>query len=762
MTAKKTELLYKFIKYILFFALFYVLHIAEVEGLHPFAFGMLFALVWCNQKIYIVAPLYVLSGLLVDFSWYSVIILCSCAVIFAIFYLLHLRLKKPLNHILVGFYAFLSQFAYLYLNSATTENCINACICVMVGLICLYAYLYFMQSLLMRGLRRRYTIDEVISAGVLLIAIGVGLSCLPDIHGIVVKALFIFFILLLVWVFNPSTSISFCVLLGVGGILSSNDLSLFLSITLCALVANLMKSSKKIFACAGIVLVDLFVNLYFFHSYDAYMLLAVLGGALLFMLIPQKSLDKLSNFVISDNDEFALRNIINRSRNTLYKRIWGVSEVFLEMQSVFTSMARGVLTGEQAVQYLTDEVKKNVCEQCVRKNNCLRADFKQKTEEIEKLTALAFARGKITMLDVPSELSSSCQRVNVLITSINNLVKEYTQYAQMVTGMDASRLLIGEQLFGVAQILRSLAEEVNLNITFDVTKEKRIIEELMYYHILCSEAVVYFKNREIKNVTLVVRKSDAERPEIYGVVSKILNCAMEVGNIQFADKPGFSVVTLRMVIGYDAVFGSAGVVKNGSVQSGDTHSVLRVTEDKILMALCDGMGSGESAEKVSTLALNLIENFYKAGFESSLILSSVNKLIALKGEESFSALDICVFDLRQCICDLVKLGSPLGFIKKNTGTTIIEAGALPLGILEDIKPNINSFALNDGDMVILITDGVLDAFGDYEGLQNFINDAQANNPQVLADSVMSEALQRCKNYAPDDMTVLVGKIWRKI
>ena len=762
MTAKKTEIIYKFIKYFLFGVLFYILQIAEVQGLHPFAFGMLFALVWCNQKIYIVAPLYIISGLLVNFSIDSAIILGACAFIFAVFYLLHLRFKKPLNHILIGIYAFLSQFAYLYLNSSSADLLINAGICVIIGLVCMYAYLYFMQSLLMRGLRRRYTIDEVISAGVLLIAIGVGISCLPDIEGIFVKAIFVFLTLLLVWVFNPSTSISFCVLLGVGAILSSNDLALFISITLWGLVANLMKSSKKIFAGLGVVLIDLFVNLYFFNFYNAYMLLAMLGGVLIFLLIPQRSLDKLSNFVISENDEFALRNIINRSRNTLYKRIWGVSEVFLEMQSVFTSMARGVLTGEQAVNYLTDEVKKSVCEQCVKKNSCLRADFKQKTADIEKLTSLAFARGKITVLDVPSSLSSGCQRVNIMINTINNLVREYTQYAQMVTGMDASRLLIGEQLFGVSQILRSLAEEVNLNITFDITKEKRIIEELIYYHILCSEAVVYFQNREIKNVTLIVRKGDAERKEICEVVSKILNSSMEVASIQFADKPGFSIVTLRMVIGFDAVFGSAGVTKNGSVQSGDTHSVLRVAEDKILMALCDGMGSGESAEKVSTLALNLIENFYKAGFESSLILSSVNKLIALKGEESFSALDICVFDLRQCVCDLVKLGSPLGFIKKTTGTRIIEAGALPLGILEDIKPNINSFALDDGDMVILLTDGVLDAFGDYEALQAFVNDSQVVNPQVLADSIISQALVCCKNYAPDDMTVLVGKVWRKI
>lgn len=759
---KSKKVFYDFLKYFLFFILFYLLQVAEVEGLRPFAFGMLFALVWCNQKIYLVALLYILSGLIVEFSLNSVISLCACAGVFVVFYLLHLKFKKPLNSVLIGIYAFLSQFAFLYLNINTLDNFINAIITVIIGLVCMYAYLYFMQSLLIRGLRRRYTLDEVISAGVLLISLGVGIVCIPDFEGIISKTILLFFMLVFVWTFSTSTSISFSVLLGTGAILGSHNLSMFLILTLGSLVANLTKSNKKIFSCLAVILIDLFVNLYFFNFYNAFMLLSSLVSTLLFLLIPNRTLYKLNNFVISESDEFALRNIVNRSRNTLYKRIWGVSEVFMEMQGVFMSMAKGVMSPEQSIEFLTSETRKNVCERCVRKNKCLRLDLKETDENLKQLVALALARGKVNVLDVPSSLSGNCDRLTILINTINNLVKEYNEYAHMVTQMDCSRVLIAEQLFGVSEILKALAEEVNLNITFDVTKEKRIVEELLYEHILCSEAVVYFKNKEIKNVTLVIRKSDEHRPEISRVVSKILNCKMEIDSVQSADKTGFSLVVLRMKIPYDIVFGSAGVNKNSGNVSGDTHSVLRVTEDKILMALCDGMGSGNSAERVSSLALNLIENFYKAGFESSLILSNVNKLLAMKGEENFSALDICVFDLGEAFCDIVKLGSPMGLVKKKEQTVVIDAGALPLGILEDVKPNISSFALSEEDMVILMTDGVLDAFGNFEELKNFVNDLEISNPQILSDKIIEEGLKRCNNFAPDDMTVLIGKVWRKI
>ncbi len=760
--SKSRTVFYVGLKYFLFFLLFYLLHSAQIEGVRPFAFGMLFALVWCNQKIYILAPLYVLSGLLIEFTLNNIICLFCTVIVFGGFYFLHYKLKKPLNHILIGIYAFLSQFAFIYLSLGNTEQMIKAIITLIVGIICLYAYLFFMQSLLIRGLRRRYTIDEVISAGVFLISVGVGLACMYDYQNIFSTAIFYFLVILFVYIFNTATSISFSVLLAVGGVLGSNNMALFLCLTLASLVANLTKSNKRIFCLLAIFLIDLFVNLYFFNYYSIYMLLSVLLAGMLFLIIPQKTLSKLMVFVISEKEEYALRNIINRSRNTLYKRIFGVSEVFNDMQTLFLSMANKELSPEQAVEKLSNQTQKINCERCARKNECLRLRFDATTKEIEKLCALAMARGKVSVLDVPSTLSSNCTKINSLINSINEGAREFEDYAKVLNGISAGHMLVADQLFGVSQILKSLAEEVNLNITFDISNEQKIIEELAYYHILCSEAVVYFKNKEIASVNLVIANKDVKDEKIVKIVSKILNLKMEIANIQSAEKSGFSLMTLKMWVTYDVVFGSAGVTKNQSSASGDTHSVLRVGDDKIFMALCDGMGSGEKAEQISEVALTLIENFYKAGFSSSLILSSVNKILSMKGEDTFSALDICVFDLRQAFCDLVKLGSPMGFVKRKDTTTVIEAGSLPLGILEDVKPNIQSYALSGGDMIILITDGILEAFGSFEYLQSFINNQDTTNPQMLADLIVEEGLRICQNFAPDDMTVLIGKVWQKI
>ena len=67
------------------------------------------------------------------------------------------------------------------------------------------------------------------------------------------------------------------------------------------------------------------------------------------------------------------------------------------------------------------------------------------------------------------------------------------------------------------------------------------------------------------------------------------------------------------------------IVKNGEKVSGDTHSVIRINDHSFLMALSDGMGSGEYARKVSESAISLIEAFYRAEMPEDNVLNTINK-----------------------------------------------------------------------------------------------------------------------------------------
>ena len=226
-----------------------------------------------------------------------------------------------------------------------------------------------------------------------------------------------------------------------------------------------------------------------------------------------------------------------------------------------------------------------------------------------------------------------------------------------------------------------------------------------------------------------------------------------------ADTKGYAIVSVRSAPRYQVLFGMAGITKGVNQVSGDNFSFLRITNEKTLMALCDGMGAGERASRASTLALSLVENFYKAGFPDEIIMYSVNQLLTFTGQDVFSALDMTVFDLVTGDVDFIKVGAADGFIKRAREVEVVEAGSLPLGILDDIEPKITKAVLSAGDMVVLVSDGILDLFGgERVALAGFINNLDVTNPQQLADQLIAEVTAKADGYPADDCTVTVAQL----
>ena len=224
-------------------------------------------------------------------------------------------------------------------------------------------------------------------------------------------------------------------------------------------------------------------------------------------------------------------------------------------------------------------------------------------------------------------------------------------------------------------------------------------------------------------------------------------------------RPNYTVLNLRTAPRFDCIFGIAQKTKENSKVSGDTYSLIRLDGDRILFAISDGMGSGEKAENVSELSISLIENFYKAGFDNDIILSTVNKLLNLHKEDIFSALDIGVVDLRNGIVDFIKMASPVTHILNEDGVRVINSSSLPMGIVSDISPIVKKEVINANDYIIMISDGISDSFESDEELKNEIKALKIKNPQELADALLNRALSKNNGYAVDDLTVLVIKVF---
>ena len=211
---------------------------------------------------------------------------------------------------------------------------------------------------------------------------------------------------------------------------------------------------------------------------------------------------------------------------------------------------------------------------------------------------------------------------------------------------------------------------------------------------------------------------------------------------------------------HDAAFGVACATKSGEIHSGDTHSVIKIDERHFMVALSDGMGSGEYAKRISESTISLLESFYRAKMPSRLVLSTVNKLLTFHKEESFACVDIAVVDLNSGQADIVKIGSPAGFILSANAVKVLENASLPLGILDAIRPSAVEYTLNENDILLFISDGIADAFGSTTDLYDTLRTLPTRNPQQLADELLQRALSAYGGVAKDDMTAVAVRLFK--
>lgn len=750
-------------KYIIIFFSFFVLSKAGINNVvFPFAFSFLFALVWCNFNPYILSALYVVATYLSDLNLITLLCAGATVVVLIICYFLHYKFKKPIKIYVMAIYCLISQSCSLYFGIVNNQYFIFPIISVLIGILFYFAVVKFMQAVIVRGFASNLSSSEIICGGVILLALSCGMAAL-NFYGFELLKLFaVFVILLTCYCFDNLTSIICAITMGVGAMLWNNNQVYCCAFVIWALVVCIFKFKNKIFPIISIIVSEIALGLYFqiYGPYNWVDGLPIILGSLIFLLIPNSVISQFSGFFSTSSDRLAMRNIVNRNREHLSRRLLDLSDIFNEMNKVFRSMIKGGLSQEDAKDLLVQEIKERNCNGCPEINHCHRACGEETYKLFYNFISIAFDRGRIGVLDIPPNLTARCSKTTQLIATVNEITEQYKKYAGVMTSLDASKVLIAEQLGGISGIMKSLSNEVSQNISFDAGRENKIINELTINNIICSDVVIYEQNLEVVNATVIVREDCLTVEKIEKIISKCCNCKMKINGSTPSPHANWLVLTLATAPKFDVIFGTANHTKTGSEISGDSYSVIRVENDKFMLALCDGMGSGVKAEKSSNLAISLVENFYKAGFDSDTILSCVNKLLAIGSDEVFSALDLCVLNLRDGSADLIKLGAPCGFVKRDHKIDTIEGSALPIGIVGNIQPFNKKVILSQDDFIVLCTDGVSDSFMTEKDLSDYILENSVLNPQELAQNIVDKAIENCKGVALDDMSVIVARIYK--
>lgn len=204
--------------------------------------------------------------------------------------------------------------------------------------------------------------------------------------------------------------------------------------------------------------------------------------------------------------------------------------------------------------------------------------------------------------------------------------------------------------------------------------------------------------------------------------------------------------------------GVGSFIKTGNGISGDNYNFIPLSQYKSAVLVCDGMGVGEEAARMSSAALTILEQLLSTGFEPEGAVKALNSILVLRSpEESFVTVDMTVLDLEAHSASMIKIGAaPTYIISKDRVETIVTS-SLPAGILNDIDIPVIDVAFRD-QILVIVTDGILDVVkGEGDWLREYLENTRLTGSQELAGSIIEEAIRLAGGYLEDDGVVLVVK-----
>lgn len=724
----------------------------------PLSLGLCFAMLVCGANLFAVPAIYILAAI-PSLDWIVILIALFeggflCAVT-AIYRRAHRRIKYEyaafMAIALAPFIAFSpwQGIRDLYF----TENpyiikAVAAAAVIIFSLFCLKG----VYALFYRLCRCRLKSEEIICLALIFTVAGIGLYNLCGIY--VCLALGAGTIVFAVRLYRDAAVLGVACALGLPLLCTTFSGEYIAAFTLLAAVCLLFVRAGRGAPCAAAVAAGA-LYFYFDGAFTASVGSAIVYGLLLFVCCLSASLptdaymEKLLNSLRVKKELPGMFE--ERLRERTSEKLFETSQVFREIERAFNSLDEA--PGEAAMQQrVLGELKTRLCSRCERREKCAKTNV---YDGFTRLLHSGCIKGKVSLVDLPAEITVNCAHPADVISEMNGALARLKKLSAEAENAVSGRRLLANQAKGISEVLKNAAVDIARPEKGFEEREKTVTGFFANAGICCSE--VKFAGEEGDEIYLTVCgevKASALRAGLAAALGK---------EYILKDKVTYSAERATFVFvrppRYDAAFGVAFEIKEGEKASGDTHSVIKINEHSFLMALCDGMGSGEYAKKVSSTTISLIEAFFRAEMPSSTVLDTVNKLMSFNRDESFTCMDIAAIDLNSLSAGFIKIGSPASVIIKREGIMVLESNSLPLGILDSIHPTVSEEKLDDGDIVVFMSDGVSSAFPSATDLYAFIEKLKPLNPQNLADRILSGAKKAARGKVTDDMTVLCVRVF---
>lgn len=648
------------------------------------------------------------------------------------------------------------------------------------------------------GEKRAYTIEEIMGAS-LLIAIAV--SSLGSLYAFgfsIRNILCILIVLILGWKNGILVGATAGVTIGsVIGIISNGEPIIIATYALSGMIAGIFNKLGKIGVIIGFILGNVLLTYVTNGNTSSIIhIQEILIASLGLLAVPKKVkidiedlygktklLPETTGRVLEDNKEaiFRLNNM---------------SETISEMAKTYKEAAATIVDEEELKKQEEDNFK--IFERELQNNlegmeaNILFDDiYDPQDTTVEDLFEILLEKEKIDANDVIKVFADHNNYIvgfekdyinDVVQEDIEQMVKAFNEAYKVSKlnfiwkkKLEENKKAVSNQLEEVSKALGALADEMEENKKEEFTEEKKQIKCLF------EEKNIKIENISIKkeesgriqatlytNTCEDVEKKSCDVKKMGKLISKVFGEQMVLQKQECGLRSNKTICAFTYVTEdkQSLQIGIARTTKAGSSISGDTSLQTKLDDGKYLLAISDGKGSGKEARKASKTAIAMLEKLLSSGFEKDSSLRLINSTLSATGEEDmYATLDVAILDLYEGKLEFIKNGACPTYVKNRRNVEILKSLSLPTGILNDIDLVVYDRALEDGDILVMCSDGILESCTEYTNkelwLKFLLEEMDTEDVQKIADIILQEAIDNNYGIQKDDMTVIVAKIKQK-
>lgn len=543
-----------------------------------------------------------------------------------------------------------------------------------------------------------------------------------------------------------AVSVALGVVLTVGG-----DFTLMFvgSLAACTLAGSLMRRMDTIGVFGGFLACSLVAGTYVYTASHTINLLNLAVSGAVFLLIPRTYLLALCAYLDADkNRERFSEKAMKRMKEHTARDIRQTVSVCREVARLFEMPGEQQEPADAQMQW-TAQAAASVCMDCSLRKMC----WRDPRLAAQAVSAMLQAHERGERIRIRRPFDPSCKHMPQMAAAAWQAQNQYLVQSALRQQTARQYQFVNRQLVGICDVIETLAQRVSEECWLDEDLERGVAQSLDRHGIRVFGVDASFPHGKLR---LDVRVSATYVDQPLPVCEAVRAAIRRPVSVLSARKEGRQgLLVLEEAQPLRAVMGTASAPISRSGVSGDSTGERRLPMGRVLYAISDGMGAGESARSESQAAIRLLFDLYDSGFSRDVALESVNRLLLKREQDMYATLDALYLNLRSGQAEFIKCGAPPTFVYRADCLHTVAAEALPAGIVDEATPAIQRARIRKNDAIIMFSDGALDALG--ERTQQAICEALDDVPdsKTAADRLLEAALA---SGAEDDMTVMVIQI----